>query len=559
MGPLLVATIIYTIFLVAMQPLFDVGRVPVINPTPMLFGVGLIMTRGWHRLWVFPFVAMATFISVWWADGEIDPVTVVGTSFSRAGGILLFVIFLEMLLPSGVDVRRVWHVLAIAVAMLASLLARSYLLPYLVPESVTTGPSVAVRFIDAFVPNTRNAIWTSSIAQAAGLLGMVALAPPVLLLLKSPWRWPSLREGVISVLAGGMVFSLVWFIFNRSDGSLLFLITVAMIVVTFSSGFLSASLGVLGIGMTALAIQLNNLRLGIVSVLDIETLTVQCFLAATTLVTLLVGAALETRKLFQMQSELDRRAAENANAVKSRFLATMSHEIRSPLASLALLTSGLLKTTSARDERVESLRIIDNISNHVLNLLNGVLNYTRFEAEGHTLHRSLTNVSILVRNVAATLLAQAQEKGIELEIGHSDPTLELQLDPERVSQVLINLVSNGLQHAKARVSIAFALVGNTHDRLRVTVADDGSGIPDASLEHIFEPYYRAEGHSRTGRMGLGLAISSEIVSLMGGTIGVERGPGQNTVFWFEVPSTTFPESDRELEDTDPTATDSKAP
>lgn len=541
--PLFLATVIYTIFLVVMQPLYDAGRVPVINATPMLYGVALIMTPRWHRLWVFPFVAFATLLSVWWTGGNVDFVAILGTSLSRAGGILIFVIFLDVLLPHGIDVRRAWHILALALAMLVSLLARSYLLPYIVPESFTTGPSFAARFIDAFVPNTPSAILTTSLGQAAGLLGMVTFAPPVLLLVTSQWRWPSLRDGFIGALASALIFALVWFVFNRPNGSLLFLITVAMVVVTFSSGFVAASIGVLAIGFTTLAVQLNNLQLGVVSVLDLETLTVQCFLAATTLVTLLAGAVLEQRKLFQARSEFDRQAAEQANTAKSRFLATMSHEIRSPLASLTLLTAALRKTIVPGDERMDMIRIVDNIGHHVLSLLNGVLSYSRFETEGSVLHLRPTNVGLLVEDIVSTLLVQARHRGIELTIGNSDPALHLEIDSERFGQVLTNLVSNGLHHARTMVSVSFEIVGSPHDRLRVTVTDDGSGVPEAAMPHIFEPYYRAEGSTRTGRVGLGLAICWDIVTLMRGTIGVDSRAGQNTVFWFEIPLSGFAGSD----------------
>lgn len=354
-----------------------------------------------------------------------------------------------------------------------------------------------------------------------------------------------MREGLQAVSVGALIFFLVWFVFNQPNGSLLFLITVAVVIVTFSSGFLSASLSVLAIGFVALGVQLNNLRLNVFSVLDVETLTVQCFLAATTLVTLLVGAALEQRNLFQTRSELDRRAAEQAAAMKSRFLATMSHEIRSPLASLTLLTSGLRTSTSANDEQAESIRIIDSIGHHVLSLLNGVLNYSRFEAVGPVLNRRPTNVSLLIENVVATLVVQAQERGIRLDINSSAAASDVMLDPERVSQVLINLIGNGLQHAQTKVSVSYEFAGNPPDRLRVTVRDDGPGIPGGALEHVFEPYFRAEGEARTGRVGLGLAICQEIVTLMGGTIGLHSGTGQNTVFWFELPLSGFVESGRQ--------------
>ncbi|TCL63227.1 signal transduction histidine kinase [Rhizobium sp. BK251] len=544
--PLFFATAIYTIFLVAMQPLYEAGRVPVINPTPMLYGVALILTPRWHRLWVFPSVIAATFLSEWNMEGNVDYISIVGTSLSRAAGILIFVIFLDMLLRSGIDVRRPRHVVALAIAMIASLAVRSYLLPFVVPDSVTAGTSVVSRFIDAFVPNTPKALVATTLGQAAGLLGMVAFAPPMLLLATSQWRWPSMREGLQTLSIGVLIVFLVWFVFNQPNGSLLFLITVAVVVVTFSSGFLSASLTVLAIGFAALGVQLNNLRLGVFSVLDVETLTVQCFLAATTLVTLLVGAALEQRKLFQTQSELDRRAAEQAAAVKTRFLATMSHEIRSPLASLALLTSALRTSISADDERAESIRIIDSIGHHVLSLLNGVLNYTRFEAVGHVLNRRPTNVSLLVENVVATLVVQAQEREIELEVNVSAAPFDVTIDSERVSQVLINLVGNGLQHAQTRVSVSAEFMGNPFDRLRVTVMDDGSGIPDGAQEHIFEPYFRAEGETRTGRVGLGLAICKEIVTLMDGTIGLDIGAGHGTAFWFEIPSPRFVGSDGQV-------------
>jgi signal transduction histidine kinase len=533
---LFLATVIYCIFLVIMQPLYDAGRVPVINPTPTLYGIALILTQRWHRLWIFPFVATATLVSRWWAGTSIDFFAILGTSFSRAGGILIFVVFLDKLLPAGLDVRRASHVVALAAAMLLSLVVRSYILPYIVPKSVTVGSSPTARFIDAFIPNTADALFIASLGQAAGLLGMVAFAPPLLLLLTSHWKLPSPQESAVWGLAGAAILAGIWIILNRPTGSLLFLITAAMIVVTFFSGFLVASLGVLAIGFTCLVVQFNNLRLNVLSVLELEPLVVQCFLATTTLVTLLAGGVLEQRRLFQKQSELDRQAAEEANTAKSRFLATMSHEIRSPLASLPLLTAVLRKSIVPGDERLDTIRIIDHICHHVLDLLNGVLSYSRFEAEGSIVHLRLSNVNILVENTVSTLLAQARNRGVSLSIDYSGPILHLEIDSERIGQVLTNLISNGLYHARTMVSVSFEVVGSAQSYLRVSVSDDGSGISEDALQHIFEPYYRAEGHTRTGRVGLGLAICWDIVTLMGGTIGVNSRPSQNTVFWFEIPT-----------------------
>ena len=538
-APLVFATVIYTAFLIGMQPLYDDKRVPVINPTPMLYGVALIMTPRWHRLWVFPLVAAATFFSVWIGVGKADSyISILGVSFSRAAGILIFVLFLEMLLADQVDVRRPWHIIALAFAMFASIVARSYLLPWIVPQALQDGSSPVARFIDAFVPNTPTAFATVSIGQAAGLLGVIALVPPVLLLMTVPWKTPSLRGFLTSLLVGGLILSLVWFVFNQPSGSLLFLITVAMVVVTFTVGLVGASLCVLATGFIALLVQLNNLRLNVFSVLDNETLTVQTFLASTTLVTLLVGAVLEQRQLFQLQSEENRRAAEQANAAKSRFLAVMSHEIRSPLASLTLLTSALRKSTLDTDERMESIRIIDTIGRHVLSLLNGILNYTRFEAVGHVLEPRMTNIRRLIDNVISTLSVQAHERGIKLEAVASKAVPDLMIDPERVGQVLTNLISNGLQHARSNLAVACTYAID-RGRLRVEVIDDGAGIPDSERANIFEPYYRLEGEVRMGRVGLGLAISRESIALMGGEIGVDRGPDQKTVFWFEIPAHPF--------------------
>lgn len=232
--------------------------------------------------------------------------------------------------------------------------------------------------------------------------------------------------------------------------------------------------------------------------------------------------------------------AERANAAKGEFLATMSHEIRTPMSGIIgmanlLTASGL---TNEQREYVENLR---SSANALHELIDDILDLTKIEAGKYRVIPREINPRSIFQGVALMFTPTASAKGIEL-VTYVQPDLPHKLiaDGNRLRQVLLNLVSNAVKFTDAGEVFIRAYEterGAGMLRLRVEVQDSGIGIPEADLPKVFEPFYQSD-HTDTrrhGGTGLGTTISRELVSLMGGQIGVSRRPEGGTCFWFELP------------------------
>ena len=230
--------------------------------------------------------------------------------------------------------------------------------------------------------------------------------------------------------------------------------------------------------------------------------------------------------------------AEAASRAKSEFLATMSHELRTPLNAIAgyveLLELALYGPVS--EEQREALGRIRRSQQHLLRLINEVLNYARIEA-GAVRYR-LADVPVAAALAAAESLVQpqARAKGLTLRVPACDPELTARADGERLQQVMLNLLSNAVKFTEpgGEVVLDHAADGG---RLLLRVRDTGIGVPTAELERIFEPFVQVDGRlTRTqDGAGLGLAISRDLARGMGGDLTVESEPGRGSTFTLVLP------------------------
>jgi signal transduction histidine kinase/DNA-binding response OmpR family regulator len=239
--------------------------------------------------------------------------------------------------------------------------------------------------------------------------------------------------------------------------------------------------------------------------------------------------------------------AEQANRAKSAFLANMSHELRTPLNAI-LGFSNILREHSASEDQRRDLDIINRSGEHLLTMINDVLDAAKIESGRTVLEIAPCDLKGLMQDVADMMQVRAAEKHLELVLVESaEIPRYVRTDAARLREVLINLVGNAVKYTE-RGSITVRLDGRpagTGEQvlLRFEVEDTGTGIAIEDQERIFKPFEQvATGQYRKGT-GLGLAITRQVLELMGGRIEVESSPGRGSCFRVELPVERAQESE----------------
>src|SRR3989338_1380926 len=224
--------------------------------------------------------------------------------------------------------------------------------------------------------------------------------------------------------------------------------------------------------------------------------------------------------------------AEEANQAKSRFLSSMSHELRTPLNAVLGFSELLATADTASPEQIELASEVLKAGQHLLRLVEDVLDLSRIEEDQSSIYLETVNLSTLIPDSLAMIHSMANRQGIVLSLGiPAHAAFHARADVTRIKQVLLNLVSNAIKYNKPHGEVAITLDADD-SRVYLRVRDTGRGISPQRIPELFIPFARLglENSSIEGT-GIGLAITKRLVELMGGEIGVESVLGQGSTFW----------------------------
>ncbi len=242
------------------------------------------------------------------------------------------------------------------------------------------------------------------------------------------------------------------------------------------------------------------------------------------------------QQLTMIQNQ-QKKALEEANKTKDDFLANMSHELKTPLNSINLISSIMMKNKSDKfDEKdTKNLKIINNCGNDLLFLINDILDLSKLEAGKMKLNYELIDIESFIQKINDMFYPQAKEKGIKLSTKIDKSLKEIYTDESRLNQVLRNLIGNSIKFVhKGEIRL---IVQEKEKTIRIIVSDDGIGIPEDKLEHIFDRFKQADGSTtrKYGGTGLGLAICKDLIALFNGSINIESKVNIGTKITIEIP------------------------
>ena len=232
--------------------------------------------------------------------------------------------------------------------------------------------------------------------------------------------------------------------------------------------------------------------------------------------------------------EKARVAAESANHAKSLFLANMSHEIRTPMNAILGYAQILQRSDDLNNRHRHAVETIHRSGDHLLNLINDVLDISKIEAGRMELAPEDFDLAELVKGLSVMFELQCREKGLSWRLeGLDEEKLPVHGDEAKVRQVLINLIGNGVKFT-TEGEVVLRLVRREGDVYRFEVADTGSGLSEEDREALFQPFQQGESGMRQGGTGLGLTISQRQLGLMGSELEVESTVGEGSCFSFAV-------------------------
>ncbi len=245
-----------------------------------------------------------------------------------------------------------------------------------------------------------------------------------------------------------------------------------------------------------------------------------------------------------------REQAESADRAKSEFLSNMSHELRTPLNGVLGYAQILLRDPALTTEQRESMGAIRNCGQHLLTLINDVLDLSKIESGRLEIERQDVDLQRLLVSVRDVLAQRATEKGVALVLDVAPEIPRgVHTDPTKLRQVLVNLAGNAVKFTEAG-AVTIRVTEPKIGRFRFEVEDTGIGMSEQELADVFDAFRQAAAGKAAGGTGLGLAITKRVVEALGGEVEVVSTPGVGTTFAFEVPLEEVDELKLQPQDTD---------
>ncbi|MDY7020130.1 MAG: CHASE2 domain-containing protein [Cyanobacteriota bacterium] len=279
----------------------------------------------------------------------------------------------------------------------------------------------------------------------------------------------------------------------------------------------------------------SEIRTALLSAEVIELRGEECLLS--------ISNDITDRKKVEAELEKAKEAADTANKAKSTFLANMSHELRTPLNAILGFTQLMYRFPKLSSDQKEYLDIIGRSGEHLLSLINEVLDLSKIEAGRMTLYENSFDLYKLLNTIEEMLKLKANSQGLQLIINPAAGLVQyIKTDERKLRQVLINLIGNGIKFTKQgsiSVTVRSQPLAVKQDKyshaLYFEIEDTGSGIAPEDLEKLFEAFTQTEvGQQAQEGTGLGLPISRKFIQLMGGNITVSSVLGEGTTFKFDI-------------------------
>jgi signal transduction histidine kinase/ActR/RegA family two-component response regulator len=382
---------------------------------------------------------------------------------------------------------------------------------------------------------------------APHMLGMAITLPALILMVQpSPQELRRSRLETVAVIAGlALATHLVFNVFSLPSGVVL---SPLMVFAAFRLGPRGAVFGHLAAALVCLPATISG---GGAFALHPEwTLNQRALLYQSMILTSAFGVSFcafmvaeqaRLRRLLVKRAASardSRRRALAANRAKGEFLATMSHEIRTPMNSIMGFTQVLLRSPGVSTSARGQVRLIAEAGGSLMTVLNDVLDFSKMEAGQIELCAEPMDPAALCAAVVEILREPAEAKGLDLRLDAGGLTGLFDLDGQRLRQVLLNLLNNGVKFTdRGEVRLA-ARADDDRGVLRFEVWDTGIGVDAELKDRLFTRFSQADSSTtrRYGGSGLGLAICKGLVERMGGSIGMDSRPDGGSMFWFECPA-----------------------